>query len=170
MSTKESENKNQSNSARVKPRRYWQVPIRVPAKVTSESLTQQQFADECDINKIMRKYKQTGVISHVSRIQGVYGDFTHVEEYQQMLEKVQLAENSFNSLPAEIRDRFGNDPKKLVMFLSDPKNQQEAERLGLSERKNVTTTKNDDDAIKAPNKPLETPKTVPNRQDDTKSS
>ena len=35
------------------------------------------------------------------------------------------------ALSAEIRSRFGNDPQNLILFLEDPSNRPEAEKLGL---------------------------------------
>lgn len=44
------------------------------------------------------------------------------------------AENSFNMLPSEIRNRFQNDPGQLIGYLSDEKNNEEAYKLGLKIR------------------------------------
>ena len=46
------------------------------------------------------------------------------------------AQQSFESLPSELRGRFENDPAKLIDFLSDERNNAEAVKLGLKlERK-----------------------------------
>nr|QJB20846.1 MAG: internal scaffolding protein [Microvirus sp.] len=100
---------------------------------TEESLTQQQFKAECDINNIMAKYKKTGLITHVNRFAGHIGDFSSGDSYQESLHKVMAAQESFNALPAHIRSRFFNDPAQMLDFLSDPKNDEEAVKLGLRE-------------------------------------
>ena len=41
------------------------------------------------------------------------------------------AQQSFDSIPSEIRDRFNNDPKLLIDFLSKEENMEEAVKLGL---------------------------------------
>ena len=37
--------------------------IAVVADTSGESLTQQQFKDDCNVNVIMKRYMQTGVVS-----------------------------------------------------------------------------------------------------------
>jgi len=98
------------------------------------TLTQQQFAAECDVNNIMKKYEQTGELYHVNRRQGVYADMAGFGEYRDMLHAVMDAKDRFESLPAEVRKRFGNDPGNLIDFLSDSKNTDEAISLGLVDK------------------------------------
>lgn len=49
------------------------------------SRTQQHFMDSCDINKILAKYRKTGVIEHVKRAKAMYGDFSEYVEVAQNL-------------------------------------------------------------------------------------
>lgn len=92
---------------------------------------QQQFKDETDINKIMKKYHSGIMTSHLNRNPGRYGDFSQVKNYQESLNTVIKAQNSFMTLPSEIRFRFQNDPQKLLEFLADSKNKEEAIKLGI---------------------------------------
>lgn len=96
-----------------------------------ESLTQQQFKDECNVNNIMAKYKKTGLLTHINRHQAQFGDFASIEDYQVSLHKLMQAQESFAQLPSEIRSKFLNDPANLIEFVSDPKNNEEAIKLGL---------------------------------------
>lgn len=96
-----------------------------------EGLTQQQFADECDINNIMKRYQATGVITHLNGRQPEYGDFSNPVDFQTGLNTVRDAQELFASMPAVIRDRFGNDPMKLLEFIADEKNRDEAVSLGI---------------------------------------
>lgn len=98
-----------------------------------KTMTKQAFKDECDINNIMSKYQKTGLIEHVQNVQGSYGDFTSVQDYQLSLNQVIAAQEAFDQLPAKIRERFANDPSHLMSFLGDEKNRDEAIRLGLLE-------------------------------------
>lgn len=109
--------------------------LRVATINNEPSMTQQQFAKECDVNEIMRKYETTGQLTHIARNPGVYADFTNIEDYHSSLNKIIAAEDSFKSLSAEIRDRFQNDPAQLLGFLMDPKNHDEGVKLGLIEQK-----------------------------------
>ena len=105
-------------------------------QTTGESMTQQQFKAECDVNNILAKYKRTGMLSHIQKHQGNFGDFSSIEDYQTSLGKLMQAQQSFESLPSELRAKFENDPAQLISFLSDEKNNAEAVKLGLKiERK-----------------------------------
>lgn len=95
------------------------------------SMTKQEFAEECDINTIMRRYETTGQIDHVNRRQPQYGDFASSVSFHEAMNTVIAAEDMFAALPASIRDRFGNDPENLLKFLDDPANKDEAIELGI---------------------------------------
>lgn len=98
-----------------------------------ESRTKQSFKKQCDINVIMKKYEKTGLITHTKQ-HGHYGDFTNVTDYHAALNAVHEANEGFMTLPASLRKRFGNDPAKLIEFLNDSKNLDEAIELGLVEK------------------------------------
>jgi phage internal scaffolding protein len=86
----------------------------------SESMTKQSMKDECDINNILRQYQMTGIINHLNEAQPQYADLPEPMEYQEALNQVQAAEAAFNSLPQELRERYGNDPAGLLQALSNP--------------------------------------------------
>lgn len=95
-------------------------------------LVKQGFKQDCDINAIMKRYRKTGVLDHVSRVAARYGDFSSVVEYREALDKVLEADNAFAALPAELRKRFDNEPAKLLEFMDNPANLKEAIELGLA--------------------------------------
>ena len=103
----------------------------------SPSLTQQQFKDECDINKIMDRYLRTGVLSDPLQNRGTpkYGDYADIGDYMDHMNKVVEANEMFEALPASIRKRFNNNPGELIDFVMDENNRTEAEFLGLIEKK-----------------------------------
>lgn len=105
--------------------------VRIKSINQEPSLTQQQFKDQCDINNIIKRYRLTGEITHVSKKKGHYGDYSEVPDYQTAMEIVIKADTAFNELPASLRKRFGNSPAELLSFISDPANQEEAAKLGL---------------------------------------
>lgn len=92
--------------------------------------TQQEFADECDINNIMARYQSTGLFDFVNKHVPQYGDVTGYE-YMDMQNQIVAAKNMFADLPANIRDRFANDPAKFLDFFNDPANEHEAAKMGL---------------------------------------
>lgn len=94
------------------------------------TVTQQHFADEADINTIVRRFRLTGELP-VGQAVPTYADFEDAVDYHQALNQMRAAEEAFMSLPAEVRARFENDPGQLVAFVSDEANRSEAEGLGL---------------------------------------
>ena len=96
------------------------------------SMTKQSFADECDINNIMRRYEKDGVLNHLNKYQGNFGDFTGAVDYHEAMNIVAKADQMFMDLPASIRARFGNDPGAFVEFATDPKNLDEMVKMGLA--------------------------------------
>lgn len=95
---------------------------------------QQHMKDHTDINKIMKKYHQTGMINHLNNRQGQYLDLSKVKDYQQSLDTVIEAQQSFMTLSSEVRKKFNNDPQEVINFLKDPKNTEEAIILGLKQK------------------------------------
>jgi len=87
------------------------------------SLTQQHLKDEADINVIMRRFGYTGALP-VGAAGAVYGDFTGIESYEDAVDLVERSQRDFMALPANIRERFQNDPSRLVRFASEATKEQ----------------------------------------------
>lgn len=102
-----------------------------------ESLAVQAEKESSDINVIVAKYLRTGEMPVFK--QGLYADISAMGDLRESLEQVQLAQEAFAELPAEVRRYFDNDPINLVEFAADPKNLDKAIELGL--------------AVKAPSQP-----------------
>lgn len=97
-----------------------------------ESMVKQSFADETDINKIIAGYEKSGMIQHLNEREPFYGDVSDMVDYQHCLNVVNEANDLFMNMDARIRERFANDPARMVAFLNDPKNIQEAISLGMA--------------------------------------
>lgn len=95
-----------------------------------EDRTQQHFAEECDINTIVKRFGLTGELPEVVHVPQS-GDFTGVTDFQSAMEAVRKAQENFMELPGELRYRFANDPQRLMEFMEDGKNLDEAVKLGL---------------------------------------
>lgn len=91
--------------------------IRSGLDTGTESLVQQHFSDEVDINNIMRRYGVTQLAPAID-VAGVYGDFTGIEDYDTALERIHRLHERFDSLPAEVREKFRNDPGVLLEYAS----------------------------------------------------
>lgn len=98
------------------------------------SMTKQSFKDECDINNILKQYKQTGIVSHINEraAQGMYADLPDPTDFQESLNIVQDAQTAFASLPSKVRTRFNNNPAQFLEFCADPRNAKEMAELGLT--------------------------------------
>ena len=103
---------------------------------------QQHHKDECDINVILERFGKTGQVP-VNTISGTYGDFSGVHDYHTALNAIIASESEFAALPAQLRNKFNNDPSNLVQFLDNPENRAEAEKLGLV---NISQTANSEPA------------------------
>lgn len=102
-------------------------------KCEDKSLTIQSEKADADINTIVKRFGLTGHLPSNIRIPR-YGDFTGVDDYQSALNAVKAADETFNSLPAEVRRRFDNDPEQFVEFCLDEKNRKELFDMGLTEK------------------------------------
>ena len=94
------------------------------------TLCVQSQAEDTDINTIVRRFGLTGELPTGIR-QPTYGDFSDIGTYQSALNAIQSANDSFYSLPADMRSRFDNNPDKFVEFCFDDANRLEAEKMGL---------------------------------------
>lgn len=95
-----------------------------------EGLTEQSHAKQCDINYILDRYHKTGLIAHAAKHAGRYDDVSALD-FQNAMFLVTEAQNMFNSLPANMRKRFGGDPAAFLDFVQDPLNAPEMARMGI---------------------------------------
>jgi len=128
------------------------LPTKQPEKYT-DGRTKQSFKDETDINKLLQRAQKTGTISHLSKYEGVYGDFANFDFFEA---QIQLAKGRevFDALPSEIRDEFRQSPADFFEYVNDPANK---DRLGTllpdlaaPGKQNISVTEsNDADATRA---------------------
>lgn len=96
------------------------------------SLTRQEFAAECDINEIMRRYETTGVLPNDGR-EPQYVDFTEIpEDLMSTLAMMDRAQQAFMTLPARVRREFENNPHAFVEYASHPDNLDQMREWGLA--------------------------------------
>lgn len=99
-----------------------------------ESLAQQQFREDSDINHIVKMFGLTGEMP-ANASPPVYADFEEVFDFQTAQNAIVAANARFMALPAHVRARFHNDPQELLEFVEDDNNIAEAEKLGLMKPK-----------------------------------
>lgn len=117
---------------------YVQRPGRVVVGFTQPSLTQQHFRDECDINHIMARYRETGFLvdpMQKATAKPQFGDFSTVSDFMQAQNIIATARENFDALPSNVRERFANNPALMLSFLEKEDNYEEAVKLGLVEKR-----------------------------------
>ena len=92
--------------------------------------TKQSFAEEADINTLIRRFGIGNPLPSGARIPS-FGDFNGISDYQTALHVLDAADKAFMSVPANVRSRFNNDPSLFVEFFNDSANRDEAAKLGL---------------------------------------
>lgn len=101
------------------------------------TLAKQHFAEEVDINTIVRRFGLSGELPQGVRAP-IYGDFTGLPlDFHTAANLIAQANEAFDAMPAEVRARFDNEPGRFVDFVNDPANRPEAEKLGLVMPKEV---------------------------------
>lgn len=95
------------------------------------SMTRQEFADECDINSIMKRYE--GSWPPPSMRPPMYVDFTAVpSDLQGALNMQMAASEAFMQLPASVRKEFDNDAVRFVEYAADRDNLPQLREWGLA--------------------------------------
>lgn len=80
----------------------------------------QSHAQSVDIHVLLAMYNN-GDTEALSRIQGAYGDFTSMPTtFAEALNTMIAAQNYFDSLPVEVKDRFGHSFNRFLASMDSP--------------------------------------------------
>lgn len=80
----------------------------------------QSHADSVDIHVILDRFA-SGERDILSQVQGFYADFADMPStYQEVLNAVIAGETTFNSLPVEIKERFGHNFANWLTAMDSP--------------------------------------------------
>lgn len=82
--------------------------IRQVHPACGKTVTEQHHAKTCNINYIIAKYQKTGLVSHINKHEGRYGDVSGAD-YERAMELVTDQETMFNELPSSVRAHYDND-------------------------------------------------------------
>lgn len=110
------------------------------------SETKQEFKNECDINLLVKKMDAglditpSSIARGKSRRTPQFGDFSQFFDFREMNDRINSAREQFEALPAEIRERFHNDPAALIAAIEDPNRRDEMEKLGFVVPKKADST------------------------------
>ena len=126
---------------------YKNPPSRCWFETTGESMTQQHFAEESEINNILRSHDRNGVIEHIHRGNAIYADFSNITDLSDALHQIKEAQQEFLNIPSEIREKFQNDAGQFFKFASDPNNLPELRKMGLANPEQSEAMHSDQPAI-----------------------
>lgn len=130
------------------------------------SKTKQAFAQECDVNNIIKKYNGVPILPSALQSVAQYGDFSEVSSFDDAHNQVIAAEHAFKALPSKIRSFFHNDPANLLEALKNPKMETELVELGLLQKTPVNEEpRTDNTKLEVPN-PNSKKKTLPKDEEE----
>lgn len=98
-----------------------------------ESKVQEQFADACQTDNIIRKYNAMGVNPFVSTGNSQYLDTTQIPDFFVAQNAQVKVKEFFEGLPSDIRLEFNNDPMQFAEVVSDPQNMDYLREIGVLE-------------------------------------
>lgn len=110
---------------------YDKQRIRVSLDCGDEIITKQSHKAECDINNILKQYQRTGIITHVQNARADYTDLPSDVDYQNSLNILLQADETFAALPAAVRQYFNNDPSAFLGSFADPTQADKLREFGL---------------------------------------
>lgn len=91
-----------------------------PQVVTStkgETCTCEYFADICDINRIVQHHMESG-LPLPSIDEAIYGQLHNPGDFPDFVNRLNVAQSNFMSLPASLRAQFNNDIQQFAKYLS----------------------------------------------------
>ena len=96
-----------------------------------KTMTEQCHKDSCDMHVILKKFEKTGILEHVSKHAGTYNDYINAPDFREAMTLLAEAEQMFETVPAKIRKKFGNDPAEYLEFMQNPENYEAIKEMGL---------------------------------------
>lgn len=96
-----------------------------------ESKVQEQFADACQTDTIIRKYNMMGVNPFIAAGGSQYLDTTQIPSFVAAQNAQIKVKEYFEGLPADIRLEFNNDPMQFAEVVSDPQNADYLREIGV---------------------------------------
>jgi len=113
-----------------------QLGIDQGGHVFEDTKTEQSHKTEVDINNIVAKHG-TELISKVAKLQQFTYDDVTGNDFQESMNVILKAKESFSLVPSEIRKHFDNDPAKFMDYIHNPENKDQLVSWGLMEKEQV---------------------------------
>jgi phage internal scaffolding protein len=104
---------------------------RVVSSIVGESMAKQSFKNECDMNRIIAKFRKTGMIDHIRENGGRFIDVPEDLDFQTAQNVMAKATSMFEELPSDLRKKFDNDVQTFMDYVNNPENEDGMRQLGL---------------------------------------
>lgn len=115
----------------------------------------QSMRDECDVNLIVARFSETGLISHLASGVPRFADVSEFSDFRGVLEQVREVESYFAGLPAKVRRSFADDASLFMDYLESGASEEDLKKRGLElvgdRRADQERQRRRDDASKAAN-------------------
>ena len=96
-----------------------------------QSKVQEQFADACQTDTIIRKYNMMGVNPFIAAGGSQYLDTTQIPDFICAQNAQIKVKEYFEGLPSDVRLEFNNDPMQFAEVVSDPRNADYLREIGV---------------------------------------
>ena len=123
----------------------------------TDGLTEQHHTDQCDINKILAQFMETGIMPGTNA-NPQYGDVSDVD-FTLMQNQLATAKTLFEELPEQVKARFNNEMHTFLHFAENPDNLPELVDMGLAvKNERIAQALQDQDGKEAPTASLSSDK------------
>lgn len=95
-----------------------------------ESMVRQAFKDECDINRILERYKSTG-LTPVNRREPMFADVSMLTDLKSALDLLEERRHVMRKLPREARELLRKDPEAFFGALDNVTVREDLVKLGV---------------------------------------
>mgnify|MGYP000688482643 CR=1 FL=1 len=96
---------------------------------TMPSETVQADSDKADINKILKRYREVGIMDQLNLTEAHFPDVSELGDFQDVMQIARTAETEFMKLPSKVREIFNHDVAKWLDTAHD-----EEKRTSLIEK------------------------------------
>ncbi len=103
-----------------------------PLDCGKKGAAKQSFKEECDVNLVVSRFAETGLLTHVAAGVPQFVDASALGDYRTIIEQVRKVEEYFEGLPALVRSEFDNDAARFMDFLESGASAKDLEDLGIA--------------------------------------
>lgn len=108
---------------------------RVITTSKNPSLTDESYADECNISMMIEKYRVSKIPPRTIDVS--YGHSPTIEDFQNAQYLLAEVKSNFEGLPSSIRDEFKNDVQNYLEYIGDKANLKDCYERGLIDPNSV---------------------------------